>query len=164
MVIGLTLTVALLTRAGTAQLAARPSPACLGIEAVLRVSPAAMRVGGKPAFTLVLRNRSERPVRMLDVRAGRRADLAHTYYELVVEQNGRTLKNLLRAISDPGPIDTTDYFVLAPASAVEIPLSTSADLTTLPMGRYAAHVRITFDPLSASRPSCPSARTSFNVR
>ena len=100
---------------------------------------------------------------MLDVRAGRRADLADNYYELVVEQNNRTLKNLIRPISDPGPIDTTDYFVLAPAGAVEIPLSTSTDLTTLPMGRYAAHVRITFDPLSASRPSCQSARTSFNV-
>lgn len=147
------------------QLAHQPSPACLGIEAALRVSPREVKAGGEPAFTLVLRNRSEKPVRLLDVRAGRRADLAQNYYELVLEQNGRTLKNLTRVISDPGPIDTADYFLLAPAAVVEIPLSTSADLSTLRIGRYAAHVRITLDhPLSASELSCQSARTSFGVR
>jgi hypothetical protein len=161
---GLALTVALLARTATVRLAYQPTSTCLGIEAALRVSPTAVKAGGDAAFTLLLRNRSQKPVRLLDVRAGRRADLAQNYYELVLEQNGRTLKNLTRVISDPGPIDTTDYFFLAPAAAVEIPLSPSADLDTLRIGRYAAHVRITLDPLSPSVPTCQSTRTSFRVR
>jgi hypothetical protein len=163
-VLELTLAVALVTRMATAPLAHQQTPTCLGIETALRVSPTAVKAGSAAAFTLVLRNRSKKPVRLLDIRAGRRADLAQNYYELVLEQKGRPLKNRPRIIADPGPIDTTDYFVLAPADAVEIPLSTSADLSTLRVGRYAAHVRITLDPLSASASSCQSPRTSFSVR
>jgi hypothetical protein len=162
-VFGLTLAVALFVATGTPQVRAKESPTCLGIEASLRVSPTVVKVGSVPAFTLVLRNGSQRPVRLLDVRAGRRTDLAHNYYELVLQQNGQTLKNLLRAIADPGPIDTADYFVLSPASAVEIPLTTSADLSSLRIGQYAAHVRITLDPLSPAAQSCQSTRTSFSV-
>ena len=163
MVFGLTLAVALLSATGTSQGARQPSPTCLGIEASLRVSPTVVKAGSAPAFTLVLKNGSERPVRLLDVRAGRRPDLAHSYYELVLEQSGRTLKNLLRAISDPGPIETADYFVLSPDSSVDIPLTTSADLSSLRIGQYAAHVRITLDPLSPAAQSCQSAPTSFTV-
>jgi hypothetical protein len=122
-----------------------------------------VKAGSEPEFTLVLRNRSGKAVRLLDVRAGRRADLADTYYDLVLEYNGRKLENLTRPISDPGPIDAADYFVLSPATVAEIPIGASTDLTTLRIGEYAAHVRITLDPLSAPVPSCQSARTPFRV-
>ena len=102
-------------------------------------------------------------MRLLDVRDGRRPDLAHSYYEIMFEQNERALKDLPRAISDPGPVGASDFFVLAPGAIVEAPLTTSADLSVLPAGQYSARVRITLDPFSERVPKCRSARTSFTV-
>jgi hypothetical protein len=158
-----TLAMAWLSGTAAAQQAHRLPPDCQGIETILRVSSPAVKAGSEPVFTLVLRNRSGKAVRLLDVRAGRRGDLAETYYELVLESNGRRVENLTRPISDPGPIDAADYFVLSPATVAVIPIGASTDLTTLRIGQYAAHVRITLDPLSTPVPSCQSARTSFKV-
>ena len=136
--------------------------ACAGIRASVRTSPASFRRAAQPTFILVVKNASPKAVRLLDIRSGRRPDLADNYYKLVLEQNRQELKNVPRAISDPGPVAPTDFFVLPPAAHVEVPLHSSLDLTTLTAGRYSAHVRITLDPLAAA-PKCSSAATSFTV-
>jgi hypothetical protein len=136
---------------------------CRGVEATLRVMPSTFRRGTKPKFAVVLKNVSEKPVRLLDVREGRRPDLAHSYYEIIFEQNEQALKNLPRAISEPGPVEAADFFVLSLGAIVEAPLTTPADLSTLPGGPYSARVRITLDPFSGLIPKCLSARTSFTV-
>jgi hypothetical protein len=136
---------------------------CRGVEATLRVMPTTFRRGTEPSFAVVLKNASEKPVRLLDVREGRRPDLADSYYEIIFEQNGRTLSDLPRVISDPGPVEAVDFFVLSPGAIIETALSTMANLSTIPAGRYSAYVRITVDPFAARVPTCRSARTSFTV-
>lgn len=141
----------------------KPLPACRDIDASIRVVPAALRTGTQPRFTLVLRNASKNPVRLVNIRDGRRQDLAHSYYEILFERNGRELKDVPRAISDPGPLDAADFFELAAGAAVETPLTTPADLTRLPVGHYSAYVRITVDPFDSKIPKCRSSRTAFTV-
>jgi hypothetical protein len=143
--------------------AATPPPSCRGVEATLRVTPASFRHGTKPTFVVVLKNASQKPVRLLDVRDGRRPDLAESYDEIVFEQNERALTDLPRAISDPGPVQGADFFALSPGATIETTLSTTADLSTVPAGSYSAYVRITFDPFGEQIPKCRSARTSFTV-
>lgn len=149
---------------GSASVQVPKSPQiCRGVEATLRVMPTTFRRGTRPSFAVVLKNVSEKPVRLLDVRDGRRPDLAHSYYEVIFEQNDRALKDLPRAISDPGPVEAADFFVLSPGAIVEAPLTTPADLSVLRGGQYSAQVRITLDPFSERIPKCLSARTSFTV-
>jgi hypothetical protein len=112
---------------------------------------------------MVLKNVSQKPVRLIDVREGRRPDLAENYYEIIFEQNERALKDLPRAISDPGPVQSPDFFALSPGATIETTLSTTADLSALPAGSYSAYVRITFDPFAEQIPKCSSARTFFTV-
>jgi hypothetical protein len=144
------------------QAAASP-PSCRGVEVTLRVTPPRFRRGMKPRFAVVLKNASQTPVRLLDVREGRRPDLAENYYEIIVEQNERPLRDVPRAISDPGPVQEADFFVLSPGATVETPLTTKVDVSAVPAGLYSAFVRINFDPLSTQIPECRSARISFTV-
>ena len=136
---------------------------CRGVEATLRVTPTSFRRGTKPRFAVILKNASQKPVRLIDVRDGRRPDLAENYYEIIFEQNERALRDLPRAISDPGPVQASDFFALSPGATIETTLSTTADLSTVPAGSYSAYVRITFDPFGEQIPKCRSARTSFTV-
>jgi hypothetical protein len=135
---------------------------CAGVRASVRASPTSFRRGANPTFFLVVRNSSPKAVRLLDIRNGRRPDLAVNYYALVLERNRQELKNVPRVISDPGPIASADFFVLSPAAHFEVPLSTNLDLTALAAGRYSAYVRITLDPFAAA-PKCSSSATSFTV-
>ena len=146
-----------------AQVAAVPPQQCRAIDAALSVSPATVSVGTPPTFTIVLKNVSNESVRLLDLRDSRRTDLTQTYYALIFEQNGRELTNLRRVISDPGPIDSANFFLLPAGRSVKTALTTPVDLRTLPEGRYSAHVRITLNPLSAPIPPCRSTRVSFTV-
>jgi hypothetical protein len=136
---------------------------CAGLEATVRVSPTTFKHGARPALTVTVRNISSTSLRLLDIRNGRRPDLADTYYEIVVEQNRQVLKDLPRAISDPGPIETADFFVLAPGGSFEAPLSSSLDFGAVPAGQYSARARITLDPFATRGPRCSSGRTSFTV-
>src|SRR5687767_8429704 len=129
---------------GSASVLAPKSPQiCRGFAATLRVMPTTFQRGTQPRFAVVLKNLSEKPVRLLDVRDGRRPDLAQSYYEIIIEQNQRAVKDLPRAISDPGPVEAADFFALSPGAIVEAPLTTPLDLSALPGGRYSAHARIT---------------------
>ena len=45
---------------------------CEGVEATLRVMPSTFRRGTQPRFAVVIKNISDSPLRLLDVRDGRR--------------------------------------------------------------------------------------------
>jgi hypothetical protein len=146
-----------------AQVAVAQPLRCGNIDASLSVSPATTSVGAPPTFTIVLKNVSDASVRLVDLRDSRRLDLTQTYYELVFDQDGRALTNLRRVISDPGPIDASNFFLLPAGSSVKAALTTPVDLRSLPKGRYSAYVRITLNPLNAAIPPCRSGRVSFTV-
>ncbi len=137
---------------------------CKGVDARLLISPTTINVGSQPAFTMVLKNASTEAVRLLDIRDGRRPDLAQTYYEILFEQNDQPLKNLRRVIADPGPVSSADFFMLPAGTAAKTELTTPVDLKMLAVGTYSARVRITFDPLGARVPPCYSSKSTFKVR
>jgi hypothetical protein len=136
---------------------------CAGLEATVQVSPPTFEHGSRPAVTILVRNTSRQPLRLLDIRNGNRPDLADNYYEIVLERNQRVIKDVPRAISDPGPINATDFFALAPGNKFEGPLSSSLDLSALPGGEYSIHADIAVDPLATPVLKCSSARTRFTV-
>jgi hypothetical protein len=157
-----TLAITLLMGSASAQVETSPQ-SCRDVEVTLRIVPTTFRQGIHQNFIVVLKNVSAKPVRLIDVRAGRRPDLAHSYYAVMFEKNERALKDLPRAISDPGPIGPADFFVLPPRAILEVPVTTPADLSGLRAGHYSAHVRVTLDLFSKRVSQCRSARTSFTV-
>jgi hypothetical protein len=84
-----------------------------------QVCRTAVRAGTRPEFSAVVTNRSDRPMRVLDVRQRRRSDLQDVYFELFILEE-RRLVDLPRAISDPGPISKADYAVLQPCERMEV--------------------------------------------
>jgi hypothetical protein len=97
------------------------------------------------------------------IRNGRRPDLADNYYEIVLERNQRVVKDVPRAISDPGPMNAADFFAIGPGDKFQAPLSSSLDLSAAPAGEYSVHARIALDPLATPVLKCSSARTRFTV-
>src|SRR3954469_22563292 len=77
-------------------------------ELVLLLAPIApvIRVGTVPHFHLTITNISDHVMRVID--AGRRVDLQHTYYNLVITRDGKPV-NIPRAISDPGQVSDRDW-------------------------------------------------------
>ncbi len=123
-----------------------------------------VQVGEKPQFAFTLRNVGGNPVRVLDVRKGRRPDLQDSYFELVVLNGGRLIE-IPVAISDPGPLSGSDFFELHPGQEATIErLSYTRELTTLPPGDYEAAVLVWRDPMQPSATRCRSKGARFKVQ
>ncbi len=137
-------------------------PACQAFEAKLRVEANRVSKGRRPGFTLALRNTGSTPLRLLDTRARRRADLADTYYGLVIRTKRGDTPDLPRVISDPGPISDEDYFVLQPGGTAQMPVSSPLALEALRTGLYVAHVVVWVDPLQLGS-RCRSSFADFEV-
>jgi len=139
-----------------------PKP-CTILESKVEVEPGVARKGTVPEFVLELTNRGQEGVRLLDVRKGRRRDLAYTYYELVVRHESGAAIEAPRMIGDPGPISEEDFFVLAPGSTISLPVRSLRKLEELSPGSYLAHVSLWMDPYSAGS-RCRSEEARFRVR
>ena len=138
-------------------------PVCKGISVTLTSEASTARRGEKPQFSVAVSNATDRPVRILDVRNGRRADLQDTYFELFVVQQ-RTTVGVPAAISDPGPLSEADFFELRPGARIEIPrISYTRALEQLRPGRYEAFVLFWRDPMDAAT-RCRSTSATFNVQ
>lgn len=112
----------------------------LSLQAINKQIP----VGTRPKFRLTLKNVSQHTRRALNVAA--RPDLQHSYYELVVTQNGKRVE-LPVAISDPGPISDDDYIKISPgARKVFILSSFPLMLEKLQPGDYKAYVLFQQNP------------------
>ncbi len=134
----------------------------------LRLLPIKQTVtaGTRPHFTLQITNDTSAAERFIDVRRGRRTDLRDNLYRLFVAgKNGKEI-DLPQAISDPGPIDESDYFVLGPSKSAEIDLPNSPhQLQELPPGKYTAWVEYRhWEYPNGSRPTVKSSIGTFSVR
>ena len=117
-------------------------PECTGISASLAATPPEVSRGHKPEFALTLSTTGASPIRVLDVRHGRRPDLQDNYFELVVLQRGRPVETPV-AISDPGPVSASDSFDLHPGERTTLRhLSYTRALNELRPGEYEAVVLV----------------------
>ena len=122
-------------RAAQAPQDALRTPVCSGVTVSVSADTARVKAGERPRFSARIHNTTSRPVRLLDVRQGRRADLQDSYFELFVAR-GTSLVDLPHVISDPGPLDRGDFFDLLPGAAAEITnLSYTGALGELPPGQ-----------------------------
>ena len=135
---------------------------CVGFESRLRVVPSVVASGETPRFVLELANPGRDGVRLLDVRDGRRTDLADTYYRLVVSHPDGAPVRGARQISDPGPISVSDFFVLQPGARISVTLRSLVSLPGLGPGAYQAYAAIWTDPYSAAS-ICRSGGARFRV-
>jgi hypothetical protein len=139
------------------------APACRPVEVTLGVSTPNVKVGTRPGFYVSIANKGTRPVRVLDTRNGRRADLQDAYFELFVLRDGRIV-DVPILISDPGPIAATDYVALAPGERLELrSLSHKRVLERLPPGVYSAFILFWQDPQLPHTTRCRSSEQRFVV-
>jgi hypothetical protein len=137
--------------------------ACQAIDVTVATSTPTVMVGRRPQFSVVVANNSTRPVRVLDVRSGRRTDLQDVYFELFVVKNGRVV-DLPMVISDPGPISEDDYLELTAGEQMDVrPLSHKRVTEDLPQGEYSAFVLFWRVPEQAHTSRCRSSEVRFVV-
>jgi hypothetical protein len=98
------------------------APACRAADVAVVTATPTLKAGTSPQFSVVVTNKSRDPIRVLDVRNGRRVDLQHNYFELFIVEGPR-LVDLPIAISDPGPVADADYTVLKPGERMDSPLT-----------------------------------------
>jgi hypothetical protein len=122
-----------------------------------------LKRGFLPQFVLELANPGPEGIRLLDVRRGRRQDLADTYYSLVVRRAKGPLIDGPRPISDPGPISEADFFVLEPKTPASLPLRSFFHLGALGPGSYIAYVGIWQDPYALDS-VCRSSEVEFRIQ
>lgn len=136
--------------------------ACRAVEVTVATSTPMLRAGTRPEFSVVVANKSDRSVRVLDVRNGRRNDLQDVYFELFIVE-GRRVVDLPSVISDPGPISDADYAVLKPGERIEVrPLSYTRSAEGLPPGKYSAFILFWQNPETRSS-RCRSTEARFVV-
>jgi hypothetical protein len=152
---------ALLGVAGTARPEALKP--CVRFESKVQVTPRVLKRGVLARFALELVNPGPEGIRLLDVRRGRRQDLADTYYSLVVRRAKGPLIDGPRPISDPGPISEADFFVLEPKTPASLPVRSAFDLGALDPGSYIAYVAIWQDPYALDS-VCRSGEVEFRVQ
>ena len=130
----------------------------------LEVVAETVKVGEVPKFKLTIRNEGDRPERIIDLSAGRRADLQDTYYDLELRRDGRILVDIPRMISDPGPVRENDFFVLMPHETVTFELTRFAvGLQFLTTGKYQAQVRFWQDPYQSWESAFFSPPAEFTI-
>jgi hypothetical protein len=138
-------------------------PACRAAEVTVATDPSTLRVGTRPQFSVAITNKSDRSIRVLDVRNGRRIDLQDSYFELFIVEGSR-LVDLPIAISDPGPIADADYAILKPGERIEVrTLSYTREAERLPPGKYSAFILFSQDPQMPHTSRCRSSEARFVV-
>jgi hypothetical protein len=123
----------------------------------LRTDTPIVKRGTKPAFTLVLRNGSTKPVRLIDVRQSR----WQQFHAALKFLRGGKEVDVTAPISDPAAIPKgQDYFSLQPGAEERFKLHYEQDASELRPGSYeAVGVFWNFD-----NRSCLSNRLQFTVK
>jgi hypothetical protein len=138
-------------------------PICKEVSVALVAEASRVKAGERPQFSVVVSNDTDRPVRILDVRDGRRTDLQDTYFELFVIQATGAL-DVPIVISDPGPLSAADFRELRPGARVEFRrISYKRALEKLAPGAYEAFVLFWRDPLESPTTRCRSTAARFTV-
>jgi hypothetical protein len=138
-------------------------PACRAAEVTVATASPTLRVGARRQFSVAITNKSDRSIRVLDVRNTRRNDLEDSYFELFIVEGSR-LVDLPIAISDPGPIGDADYAVLKPGERIEVrTLSYTREAEGLSPGKYSALILFWQDPHMPHTSRCRSSEARFVV-
>jgi hypothetical protein len=138
-------------------MARQDKPLSLSLEVVDKE----IKSGTTPQFRLTVTNTSNEEEKVLDIRG--RSDLQHTYYDLEVTKDGKSV-DLPRAISDPGPISDREFLSLAPGASVTFVLSSfPMSLNALPPGNYQASVRFWQNPYRSHQTAYNSPDVTFAV-
>jgi len=139
-------------------------PACERISVSLLAEAPQVKAADKPRFSVAVSNNTDRSVRVLDVRDGRRPDLQDSYFELFVIQ-GRRSVDVPMAISDPGPLSAADFLELRPGARVLFrDISYKRALQELPAGAYEAFILFWRDPVLSHTTRCRSTSARFTVQ
>ena len=129
----------------------------LSLDVIQPVIP----VGTTPRFRLTLKNVSDHACRILD--ADRRVDLQHTYYDLVVVKDGKSVE-VPTAISDPGPVSDADWLEIPPGAVRTFILTNFPErFETLHPGVYQAYVDFWRDPFQSHATAYLSPQVRFTV-
>jgi hypothetical protein len=149
--------------AAQAQREATRKALCSGVTVSVSAETPRVKVGERPRFSARIHNDTHRPVRVIDVRQGRRPDLQASYFELFVTRRSSVVDTPIM-ISDPGPLGNDDFFDLSAGSVAEIrDLSYTRSLSELRSGTYDAFVLFWRDPLSPHATRCRSTAARFVV-
>jgi hypothetical protein len=136
---------------------------CRSADVAVTTSSPVVKAGTRPQFSVVVTNKTDSSIRVLDVRDGRRNDLQDTYFELFIVEGARVV-NLPSVISDPGPISDVDYAVLRPGERIEVRLvSYKRVAERLPPGNYSAFVLFWQNPQMPPTSRCRSNEARFTV-
>lgn len=120
------------------------------------------RTGAVPSFRLTLTNISDHACRILNVDR-RRADLQHSYYDLVIWQDGKEIF-VPRAISDPGAVSDTDWVSIAPGATKTFLLTSfPQQLRSLRPGVYVATIRFWREPGTSHFNAYDSPKAKFTI-
>jgi hypothetical protein len=139
------------------------APACRAADVTVVTATPTLKAGTRPQFSVVVTNKSRDPIRVLDVRNGRRVDLQHNYFELFIVEGPR-LVDLPIAISDPGAVADADFTVLKPGERIEVgSLSYTRTAEELPPGKYLAFILFWQDPYMSHTSRCRSSEARFVV-
>jgi hypothetical protein len=138
-------------------------PACRAADVTVVTATPTLKAGTRPQFSVVVTNKSRDPIRVLDVRNGRRIDLQDNYFELFIVEGPR-LVDLPIAISDQGPVADADFTVLKPGERIEVgSLSYTRAAEELPPGKYSAFILFWQDPYMPHTSRCRSSEARFVV-
>jgi len=153
-----------LTAGSNPQIRAIPSvPACTDIWVSLAAVTPRIKSGERPQFSAEVVNKTSHTTRVLDVRNGRRVDLQHTYFQLLVTESAGAV-DVPIFISDPGPLSPADFLDLEPGARVEFrSIAYKLGLETLPRGDYEAVILFWRDPLEPPTTRCRSTAARFTV-
>jgi hypothetical protein len=158
------LTAAYLAGVGCTAIADEKHPPMRPIRLALEAVPKTIKAGEVPKFELTIRNQGDAAEDVIDLTAGRRADLQDTYYDVNITQDGKAVE-VPRAISDPGPIGEKDCLKLKPGDKATFELTRfAAALDRLPPGKYQARVRFWQRPDQPFTSAFFSPYAEFTVR
>lgn len=138
-------------------------PTCKDLSVSLTPEASEIKIGKRPEFSVAISNDTDKPLRVLDVRHGRRVDLLQTYFELFVARHKRVVE-IPVVISDPGPVSAGDFIELQRGQRVEISrIGYTRALETLSPGRYDAYILFWRDPSEPPTTRCRSTSARFTV-
>lgn len=137
---------------------------CTDISVSLTAVTPRVKFRERPKFAVAVSNATNRAVRILDVRNGRRPDLQVSYFELFVAR-GHTVIDVPAAISDPGDVASADFFDLEPGTRISLrDLSYTRELEGLGPGDYEAFILFWRNPMEPHTTRCRSTTARFVVQ
>lgn len=129
------------------------------LSLTLRCVNDVLTAGNAPVLRITVENTGKADEKVLKPRG----DLQDTYYDLVIIKDSKPL-DLLRSISDPGPLTDNDFTTLKPGQTATFEFTRYAvAVGGLPPGKYEARIRF-WRPGEPSANAILSPSAAFTVK